>query len=65
MAKRQDSGSNAAHENERPTSNNEDAVPEITDDLRGRADEDEADEFEEDEEVEGLDEEEESDEGNY
>ena len=66
MAKRQDSGSNSAHENQRPTSHNEDAVPDLTDDTRGRA-EGEGDEFEEDdEEGEGFEEEEEeADEGNY
>ena len=62
MAKRQDTGSNASRENQRPASHDEDAVPEMTDDLRGRSDEDEGDEFEEDEE-EGIDEEEEGDEG--
>ena len=46
MAKRQDSGSNSAHENQRPTSHNEDAVPEMTDNIRGR--DEEADEFDED-----------------
>ena len=46
MANRQDSGSNSAHENQRPTSHNEDAVPEMTDDIRGR--DEEADEFDED-----------------
>ena len=49
MATRQDSGSNAAHENERPTDHNEDAIPEMTDSgandrMRGQAEED--DEFE-------------------
>ena len=48
MANRQDSGSNSAHENERPTSHNEDALPEMTDDARNRADESEDDEFEDD-----------------
>ena len=63
MAKRQDSGSSSAHENQRPTSGNEDALPEMTDDLRGRADEEsEGDEFD-DEEGDELDEEDESDEG--
>jgi hypothetical protein len=61
MPKRQDTGSNSAHQNERPTSNNEDAVPEMTDDISGRLDEDEGDEFEEDEE-EGVEEE---DEGSF
>ena len=48
MANRQDSGSNSAHENQRPTSHNEDALPEMTDDARNRADESEDDEFEDD-----------------
>jgi hypothetical protein len=54
MARRQDSGSNAAHQNQRPTSHNEDAVPELDDDVKGRA----ADEDDEFEETEDLDEEE-------
>ena len=42
MATRQDSGSNATHENERPTDHNEDAIPEMTDSgandrMRGQA----------------------------
>ena len=65
MAKRQDTGSNSAHENERPTSHNEDAVPEMTDNVRGRADDEEGGEFEEDEEMEDFDEEEEGEEGSY
>ena len=48
MANRQDSGSNSAQENQRPTSQNEDALPEMTDDVRGKADESDDDEFEED-----------------
>lgn len=57
MAKRQDPGSNPAHENERPTSHDEDAIPEMTDnDVRSRADE-EGDEFDdaEDEDMEEID----------
>jgi hypothetical protein len=50
MASRQDSGSNAAHQNQRPTPHNEDAVPEMTEDVLGRADEADEDEFEEVEE---------------
>ena len=46
MANRQDSGSNSAHENQRPTAHNEDALPEMTDDARNRADESDDDEFE-------------------
>lgn len=59
MANRQDSGSNAAHQNQRPTSHNEDAVPETPDDTRGRAKD--ADDEEEFEETEELDEEEDID----
>ena len=62
MANRQDSGSNPAHENQRPTSHNEDAVPEMTDDIRGR--DDEEDEFDEDLDDEtDVDAEDEEDEG--
>ena len=60
MAKRQDSGSNSAHQNQRPTPDNEDAVPEMTEEIHGRAtdaDEDEVDDTEE------LDEDDESEEG--
>jgi len=56
MANRQDSGSNAAQQNQRPTSQNEDALPEMTDDVRGRADEGD-DEFEDAEEGDDLDDE--------
>jgi hypothetical protein len=59
MAKRQDSGSNSAHENQRPTSHNEDAVPEMTDNIRGR--DEETDEFDvdvEDEDEVGTEDEE-------
>jgi hypothetical protein len=64
MANRQDSGSNSAHQNQRPTPHNEDAVPEMIDDeVRGRADEEDEEEFEEsDTEEEDVDEE---DEGRY
>jgi hypothetical protein len=63
MANRQDSGSNSAHENQRPTSHNEDAVPEMMDDeVRGRADEEDDEEFED---SDTEDEEEEEDEGRY
>ena len=63
MANRQDSGKNPTPENERPASRNEDALPEMSDDLRGRADEADDDEFDVD--VEEVDEQEEEDEGNY
>jgi hypothetical protein len=63
MAKRQDSGSDSAHQNQRPTSDNEDAVPEMPEDTRGRAEgTDDEDEFEE---TEDLDEEEDTDEGTF
>jgi hypothetical protein len=65
MANRQDSGSNPAHQNERPTSHNEDALPEMMDDeVRGRADEDDDEEFDESD-LEDDGEEEEEDEGSY
>lgn len=60
MAKRQDSGSNSSHENQRPNPHNEDRIPEFTDNARGRADDDDAegveldDEDMEDEEDEGT-----------
>ena len=54
MAKRQDTGSNAAHQNQRLTPQNEDAVPELDEDGKGRA----ADEDDELEDTEDLDEEE-------
>ena len=46
MAKRQDSGSNSAHQNQRPTSHNEDAVPDNTDNVRGIGSDD--DDFDDD-----------------
>jgi hypothetical protein len=51
MAKRQDSGSNPAHQNERPAPHKDDALPEVTD-LRGRASDEDDDEFEDTEELE-------------
>lgn len=55
MATRHDSGSNAAHENQRPASHNEDAIPEMDDTetsehTRAMA-EDEDDEFEDTEDL--------------
>jgi hypothetical protein len=64
MAKRQDSGSNSAHQNQRPTSHNEDAVPEMTEETRGRAG-DSDDEFDDADEVDEDDEEEDEDEGSF
>jgi hypothetical protein len=46
MAKRQDSGSNSAHQNQRPTSHNEDAVPDNTENVRGIGSDD--DDFDDD-----------------
>ena len=69
MANRQDSGSNSAHQNQRPTSHNEDAVPEMTDsgnrgidETRNEADDD-LDEFEDAEDVD--DEEADEEEGTF
>lgn len=59
MARRQDSGSNSSHENQRPNPQNEDRLPEFTEETRGRAEDE--DEFEEDADRE--DEEAEEDEG--
>jgi hypothetical protein len=65
MAKRQDSGSNSAHQNQRPNSHNEDAVPENTDNVRGiGSDDDEFDELE-DEGDEDEAEDEEENEGSF
>ena len=61
MANRRDSGSNSAHQNERPSPHNEDSIPEMTEDTRGMSDESEdEDEFED---TEDLEEEEEGEEG--
>ena len=51
MANRQDSGSNSAHENQRPTSHNEDALPEMTEDVRNSAADESDDEFEDTEDM--------------
>jgi hypothetical protein len=57
MARRQDSGSNSSHENQRPNAQNEDRLPEFTEDTRGHSEDE--DEFEEgDDETEMEDEEE-------
>ena len=63
MANRQDSGSNSAHENQRPTPHNEDAVPEMTEDVRSSAADESDDEFEDAEDLDDETEESE-DEGN-
>lgn len=47
MARRQDSGSNSSHENQRPNAGNEDRLPEFTEDTRGLAEERDEDEFDE------------------
>lgn len=62
MANRQDSGSNSAHENQRPNAHNEDRLPETTEDARGLGEDDDLDEDADD--MEEIDEEEE-DEGNF
>ena len=60
MARRQDSGSNPSHENQRPTPHNEDRIPEFTDDTRGRAEDDDAEATDLDQDME-----EDEDEGTY
>lgn len=64
MAKRQDSGSNSAQQNQRPTSHNEDAVPETTEETRGVAADDE-DDFEESEDAEEEADDESDEEGTF
>jgi len=65
MARRQDSGSNSAHENQRPTSQDEDALPEMTDDIVGRNENE--DEFAADDEMDEIEDTDtdEDDEGRY
>jgi hypothetical protein len=67
MANRQDSGSNSAHENQRPTSQNEDAVPEMTDNIRGREENEDEFDVDRDEDMGDMDDTDvdEDDEGNY
>ena len=69
MAKRQDSGSSSAHQNQRPTSHNEDAIPEMTEDIRDRergSGPESDDQFENEEEVDEVDvEDEEENEGSF
>ena len=64
MTKRQDSGSSSAHQNQRPTAQNEDTFPEMTDDSRNMADDGEDDEFDdsEDDDSEDIDDVDEGDE---
>ena len=52
MASRQDSGSNSAHENQRPNAHNEDRLPENTEDARGLGEDDDLDEDADDVEIE-------------
>jgi len=66
MAKRQDSGSNSAHQNQRPTSHNEDAVPENTENIRGvGSDDDEFDDDDLDDEMDDEEADEEENEGSF
>ena len=58
MAKRQDSGSSSAHQNERKIYD-EDGIPETTEDMRNVADESDEDEFEDTDDVDDTDEEDE------
>ena len=61
MAKRQDSGSSSAHQNQRPNPHNEDSIPEMTEDTRNLLDEgEEDDEFEDSEDLEEEEEDEEN-----
>jgi hypothetical protein len=57
MARRQDSGSNSSHENQRPNAQNEDRLPEFTEETRGRGEDE--DEFEEGDETDMEDDEDE------
>ena len=52
MTNRQDSGSNSAHQNERPNAHNEDSIPEMSEDTRNMAEEGDDDEFEDTEDLE-------------
>lgn len=63
MANRQSREWAAAQQNDRPKTERDDALPEMNDDVRGRADDD--DDFDEDEDDEALDDEEEPDEGSF
>ena len=51
MANRQDSGSNSAHQNERPNANNQDSIPEMTEETQNMSDEDDDDEFDDSEDL--------------
>ena len=55
MAKRQDSGSNSAQQNERRIFD-DDGIPETTEDMRTVADESDEDEFEDTDDVDDVDE---------
>ena len=66
MAKRQDSGSNSAHQNQRPTSHNEDAIPEDTENIRGiGSDDDDLDDDDLDDETDDDEADEEENEGSF
>lgn len=66
MATREDSGGNPAHQNQRPTSHTEDGVPEMMEDVSGRATDENEDDLDEDElEEEEREEEDESDKGTF
>lgn len=59
MARRQDSGSNSSHENQRPNPQNEDRLPEFTEETRGLAEEEAEDEFDEADDESDMEDEEE------
>ena len=66
MAKRQDSGSNSAHQNQRPTSHNEDAVPDNTENVRGiGSDDDDFDDEDLDDDSDDEEADEEENEGSF
>jgi hypothetical protein len=52
MANRQDSGSSSAHQNQRPPARDEENVRDVSEDVQGRSDEHDDDEFEETEDLE-------------
>lgn len=59
MARRQDSGSNSSHENQRPNAQNEDRLPEFTEETRGLAEDETEDEFDEADDESDMEDEEE------
>ena len=64
MVNRQSSAQAAAQQNDRPGAQRDEALPEMNDDVRGSAD-DEDDDFDEDADDEALDEGDESEEGSF